>query len=81
MSKVSMAVLNLQVKLQMPLRLQNFLYSSLPKIQINQSGQKERFFWLKNITSKYFLYELMILGENGGYPPTKNGDIRSLLCA
>ena len=20
-------------------------------------------------------------GENGGYPPTKNGDIRSLLCA
>jgi len=23
----------------------------------------------------------MPLGENGGYPPTKNGDIRSLLCA
>ena len=22
-----------------------------------------------------------IFGENGGYPPTKNGDIRSLLCA
>ena len=21
------------------------------------------------------------IGENGGYPPTKNGDIRSLLCA
>jgi len=21
------------------------------------------------------------VGENGGYPPTKNGDIRSLLCA
>ena len=61
MSKVSMVVLNLQVKLQMPLKLQNFLYSSPPKIQINQSGQKERFSWLKNITSKYFLYELMIL--------------------
>lgn len=23
----------------------------------------------------------LLLGENGGYPPTKNGDIRSLLCA
>ena len=22
-----------------------------------------------------------LTGENGGYPPTKNGDIRSLLCA
>lgn len=22
-----------------------------------------------------------LIGENGGYPPTKNGDIRSLLCA
>ena len=24
---------------------------------------------------------ILIIGENGGYPPTKNGDIRSLLCA
>jgi len=28
-------------------------------------------------------YIILVLrnGENGGYPPTKNGDIRSLLCA
>lgn len=24
---------------------------------------------------------IVACGENGGYPPTKNGDIRSLLCA
>ena len=27
------------------------------------------------------LAEAIRAGENGGYPPTKNGDIRSLLCA
>ena len=27
------------------------------------------------------LSQPMTPGENGGYPPTKNGDIRSLLCA
>lgn len=32
-------------------------------------------------TSYYIGIEWLKNGENGGYPPTKNGDIRSLLCA
>ncbi len=35
----------------------------------------------KNGFSTIFTTDFKNFGENGGYPPTKNGDIRSLLCA
>lgn len=35
--------------------------------------------WMQKLSKK--LSEIGQDGENGGYPPTKNGDIRSLLCA
>lgn len=35
----------------------------------------------KDIWEAFTRFGVAVTGENGGYPPTKNGDIRSLLCA
>ena len=39
--------------------------------------------WDNKINTGIGIYKdnRVLYGENGGYPPTKNGDIRSLLCA
>ena len=50
----------------------------LPLIKV-KSVKFSLFISLTESTSSLF-YRLEC-GENGGYPPTKNGDIRSLLCA
>ena len=59
-------------------------YTTMLINQINQTAQGTRpkvVGQMSELIKEFDGQTLDECGENGGYPPTKNGDIRSFLCA